>query len=207
MTRVLERVHASYVYPRRLARLSALLARLVPRDARVLDIGSGDGALAAALLERRPDLDIEGVDVLVRETTAIPTTAFDGEQLPHGDAAFDVAVLVDVVHHAERPVALLGEARRVARRAIVLKDHLLQGPLAERTLRLMDRTGNERHGVALPYSYWTRDRWLEVLDELDLRATAWTERIGIYPWPASLVFDRSLHFAARLEPRRAVTPG
>ena len=106
-----------------------------------------------------------------------------------------------MVHHAEAPVELLAEARRVAARAVVLKDHLVEGPLAHQTLRLMDRTGNARYGVALPYAYWTRQRWLKVLEELELTPTEWTERLSIYPWPASLVFDRSLHFLARLEPR------
>ena len=41
-------------------------SRLMPRDAHVLDVGTGDGLIAAALAERRPDLRIEGIDVLVR---------------------------------------------------------------------------------------------------------------------------------------------
>ena len=199
MTAFLDRVHTSYVYPRRLRRLGDELARVVPERVRVLDIGSGDGALAAALLERRPDLEIEGVDVLVRPETSIPTAAYDGKTLPHRDGAFDVALLVDVVHHAAAPLDLLAEARRVASRAVVLKDHLAEGPFSDRTLRMMDRIGNKRHGVALEYSFWTRTRWQGVFADLGLIATQWNERLRIYPWPASLVFDRSLHFMAVLE--------
>jgi SAM-dependent methyltransferase len=202
---LVERIHGAYVYPRRVARLSEELARLVPRDARVLDIGSGDGALAGALLERRPDLGLEGVDVVKRAHTAIPTREFDGKRLPHADDAFDVALLVDVVHHVDEPLELLREAARVARAAIVIKDHLDEGALAEQTLRLMDRVGNARYGVALPYSYWPRARWHEVIAELGLEVLEWNERLRIYPWPASLVFDRSLHFMARLEPPGTAT--
>ena len=57
-------------------------SRLVPRDARVLDVGTGDGLIAAAMAERRRDLRIEGIDVLVRENAAIPVTAFDGRAIP-----------------------------------------------------------------------------------------------------------------------------
>ena len=199
-----ERLHERVIYPRRISRLSEVLARLLPERARVLDIGSGDGALATAIARRRPDVAFEGVDVLVRPGVAIPTEEFDGRVLPHGDESYDAALLVDVVHHAEAPVELLAEARRVSREAVVIKDHLLEGVLAERTLRAMDRTGNERYGVALPFAYWPRERWRAVFDELALTPTAWEERLGIYPWPASLVFDRSLHFAARLEKRGAI---
>ena len=197
---VLERVHGRFVYPRRIARLAEELARAVPPGAHVLDVGSGDGAVAIALMRIRPDVRVDGVDVLIRPETAIPTQQFDGRTLPHADDSFDVAMLVDVVHHAAEPLRLLGEARRVARRGLVLKDHLLEGPLAEWTLRLMDRTGNARHGVALRFDYWPRERWNAVFAELGLTPSRWVERLGLYPWPASLAFDRSLHFIARLEP-------
>lgn len=197
---LLERAHRRLVYPRRIERLSEHVAALLPAGARVLDVGSGDGELAAAVARRRPDVEIVGVDVLVRPQAAIPTGAFDGRHLDDENDSVDVALLVDVLHHAEAPVELLADVRRVAR-AIVVKDHLLEGPLAERTLRLMDRTGNARHGVALPYRYWTRARWHEVFAELELEPLVWNERLQYYPWPARLVFERSLHFIARLERR------
>ena len=200
---LLERAHAAFVYTRRIERLSEALAALIPRGARVLDVGSGDGALAAAILARRADLELEGVDVLVRPGASIPITEFDGERLPYGDAAFDAVLLADVLHHAERPGVLLAEAKRVASTRIVLKDHLLQGALAQRTLELMDRTGNRRYGVTLRYEYWPRARWERTFRELGLRVAEWNEDLGLYPWPARLVFDRSLHFVAALEPRAA----
>ena len=58
------------------------------------------------------------------------------------------------------PRQLLREAVRVARRGLLIKDHTLTGFLAGPTLRLMDRVGNQRHGVALPYNYWTQQQWL-----------------------------------------------
>jgi hypothetical protein len=72
---------------------------------------------------------------------------------------------------------------------------LLAGP----TLRLMDRAGNARHGIALPCNYWRRSEWLRAIDSLGLRVAAWEERLAIYPRPARWHFDRSLHFVARLE--------
>jgi hypothetical protein len=109
-------------------------------------------------------------------------------------------MLVDVVHHATAPLQLLAEVRRVARDAILVKDHIATGVLAVPTLRFMDRVGNARHGVESPGDYWRRDRWLETFESLGLRVVVWKERLGLYPWPASAVFERSLHFLARLEP-------
>ena len=95
-------------------------------------------------------------------------------------------------------MALLREAARVGRRWIVIKDHLQQGWLAEPTLRLMDRVGNARHGVALPFHYWSPAEWDRAFEELGLTTETRKERLGIYPWPFSALFDRSLHFLARL---------
>jgi hypothetical protein len=108
-------------------------------------------------------------------------------------------MFIDVLHHTPDPMILLREALRVARHALVIKDHTLDGLLASPTLRLMDRVGNTRHGVALPHNYWPKHHWLEAFDSLGLRIGAWTTNLRLYPWPASLVFDRSLHFVARLE--------
>jgi SAM-dependent methyltransferase len=147
----------------------------------------------------RPDLELQGLDVLGRPGTHVPVTVYDGRTIPYGDKSFDVVLFVDALHHTPDPMVPLREAARVARDAILIKDHLRDGILADRTLRLMDWVGNARYGVALPYAYWSRQQWLEAFARLGLTRSAWEVRLGLYPWPASWVFERSLHFIARLE--------
>lgn len=113
--------------------------------------------------------------------------------------SFDIVLFVDVLHHTDAPLDLLREASRVARRGILIKDHLAEGLFARATLRLMDWVGNAPHGIRLPYNYWTRQEWLDACHALRLKRSFWKEAIGLYPRPLSWIFDRHLHFIALLE--------
>lgn len=192
--------HESLVFGRRIRVLAGHLSGLIPENAQVLDVGCGDGRLAARLMQLRPDIRVEGMDVLVRPDTAIPVAPFDGETIPREDESVDTVMLVDVLHHTDDPQRLIAEATRVAGRAVVIKDHTRDGILAEQTLRFMDWVGNARHGVRLPYNYWSEARWREAFAAVGARIENWHPRLGLYPFPASLVFDRSLHFVAQLSP-------
>ncbi|MDQ6886425.1 MAG: class I SAM-dependent methyltransferase [Gemmatimonadota bacterium] len=195
----LDRVHGGLVAPRRVRVLRDQIAAILPPGARVLDVGCGDGELAAAVASVRPDIDIRGIDVLVRRETRIPVAPFDGRNIPEPDSSLDVVLLLDVLHHAEDAPALLREAARVAR-AVIVKDHLREGWLAERTLRLMDWVGNARHGVRLSYSYWSEAEWEREFASTGLHVDWRRTALGLYPLPASWLFERGLHFMARLRP-------
>lgn len=197
---VLDRVHDRFVLDRRVRVIVGHLAALVPAGADLLDVGSGDGAVALSLMQQRPDVRARGIDVFVRGRTHIPVQPFDGVHIPAADRSVGTVMLVDVLHHTDDPAALVAEAARVARDAVVIKDHLADGLLAVPTLAFMDRVGNVRHGVRLPYNYLTRARWDEAFARAGLRVDDWRGRLGLYPPPASWLFDRGLHFATRLVP-------
>ncbi|MEM6505078.1 MAG: methyltransferase domain-containing protein [Planctomycetota bacterium] len=194
----IERIHEGYVKSRRVAVLSKHFADLLPDEGEVLDIGAGDGELAAAILEHKPGLTFRGLETLVRDDTAIPIEPFDGQSIPLGDNATDYALFSDVLHHTEDPMVLLREAVRVARKGVLIKDHLVQGLLARPTLRFMDNIGNRRFGVVLPHNYWTPKQWDTAYQALGLEREAFITRLGLYPLWANWCFGRGLHFVIRL---------
>jgi SAM-dependent methyltransferase len=200
---VIGSIHDKYVFGRRIRVLANRLAELMPKGARVLDVGCGDGSVARLLMDARPDLAVEGIDVLVRPVTHVPVTRFDGNVIPFERGSFDVVMFVDVLHHTDDPTVLLAEARRVAGAAVVLKDHCRDGLLANSTLRLMDWVGNARHGVVLPYHYWPEAQWRSTFRQLELPVDVWSPSLHLYRWPFSMMFDRKLHFIARLSTRAA----
>ncbi len=197
---VLGRLHGSLVFGRRGRVLAARMAEILPPNARVLDVGCGDGSIDRLIGDLRPDISITGIDIMVRTTTQTPVRPFDGKTIPYDDNSFDVVMFVDVLHHTDDPEILLREARRVARHSVILKDHTRNGILAGPILRFMDWVGNAPHGIVLPYNYWTEQRWHQAFAHIGLRPQVWFAKLGLYPAPASWIFDRSLHFIARLDP-------
>ena len=193
-----EWLHEWYGFDRRVRALASQIEALLPRDASVLDVGCGDGTIDQLIQDSRPDLEFRGIDILVRPETHIPVDEFDGRVIPHPDDSFDCVLFVDVLHHSDDADQLLSEARRVARHSVVIKDHRLNGFLAGPTLRFMDDVGNKRHGVRLPYNYWSHEEWRSAFERSDLEVEVWSQRLGIYPWPVDLLFGRGLHFLARL---------
>ncbi len=194
----IEKIHQSWIVPRRAERLVSHLSELIPEGETVLDVGAGDGSISALLAHLRSDLSITAIDVAVRPEAAFPITEFDGEVLPFRDQEFDTVTFVDVLHHTNNALDLLYEAKRVARHSVVLKDHLLQGFLASTTLRQMDHVGNDRHGIPVPYNYWDRDEWTSAFQRVGLEPVDWRSDLGLYPLPITWFCDRSLHFVTRL---------
>ena len=199
--KLLDDLHQDIVGPRRARRLAQLLSEFIPLGSTVLDVGSGDGLIASLLLKQRPELTIQGVDVLVRPATSIPVTQFDGNTLPYDKGTFDIVLFIDVLHHTKDPLVLLKEAVRVAKKSVVLKDHVLQGVCATARLRFMDRIGNARHGVALPFTYWTAGQWQDAERLLGLAKMVERRKLKLYAWPADSIFGAGLHFMARYDLR------
>ena len=100
------------------------LARLGARPAgAVLDVGCGTGALLAALAQSEPPLGVRlaGLDpspemLAVARSKLAPAVELRvgwAEEIPYGDATFDVVVSCSVFHYLRRPMAALAEMARV----------------------------------------------------------------------------------------------
>lgn len=191
---MLRHLHRTLIHSRRVRVLATHLAELIPRDLSVLDVGSGDGRIAAAVMELRPDLKLSAIDTTVRENAMIPTAHYDGKRFPFEAKSVDVVMMIDVLHHVEDIDSMLAEAARVSRKFILIKDHFVRGRLARQTLTFMDHVSNRQFGIAIPANYQTVDQWNLLFANSHLRSVIRRDRLGLYVWPLSWIFERKLHF-------------
>jgi len=89
----------------------------------LLDLGCGLGGYSKRLAER--GFEVVAFDVLpeyverAREL-GVDARQYDGERLPLEDDAVDTVFLLEVLEHLDDPAPLLREARRVARRNVLV---------------------------------------------------------------------------------------
>ena len=101
------------------------ILRLVPRGARVLDVGCGEGVLLE-LLARRNDVDGRGIEISPQGVSACLAR---GLSVVQGDAdrdldyfpdqAFDYVILSQTLQAVQNPRHVLGELMRIGGRAVV----------------------------------------------------------------------------------------
>jgi cyclopropane fatty-acyl-phospholipid synthase-like methyltransferase len=74
--RFIDHVHGGFIANRRARVFSHQLAKIIPNDFHVLDVGCGDGLIAYLIAETRHDIKLRGLDVLARDRSYISRRTF-----------------------------------------------------------------------------------------------------------------------------------
>ncbi|OGC68792.1 hypothetical protein A2415_05470 [candidate division WWE3 bacterium RIFOXYC1_FULL_39_7] len=125
---------------------------------KVLDVGVGIGGISSYLKQK--GFDVTGVDVknltLIKESSP---TIYNGETLPYNDNSFDTAVIIHVLHHCNDNIKVLTEAKRVAKRVIVVED-TYRNDLEKFVVSFNDNFGNFEF---YQHHYLTTRQWKDVI--------------------------------------------
>ena len=132
-----------------------LIAQLVPKGSRVLDLGCGNGALLAHLRDTRQcsgyGIEIDDANVLActqRGVNVIQLNLEDGLAI-FEDQSFDVVLQLDTMQHLRNTERLLRETARVGRVGVICFPNFAHWPN-----RLRVATGRMPVTKALPYQWY-----------------------------------------------------
>jgi SAM-dependent methyltransferase len=130
---------------------------------------------------------------------------FDGRHLPFADGNFDVAILSNVLHHADDQPALFAETCRVTRQRVIIKDHLARHRFDRWKLAALDIAGNRRFGADTQGDYLDRSQWSEMFALVPSARVTWYEGLSFRTGPLELAFGNELEvlFTVDLETRAA----
>ncbi len=197
---MMRRLHAP-IYACRLRELVRQIAPHLEVGDRVLDVGCGFGALGRAIMDSDAcprDCKVVGLEPVKREGSLIQVDTYNGRTMPYDDRTFDVIILADVLHHEEDPHRLLAEATRVTNRLLIIKDHKLQGPLAQQRIALIDWAANAPYDVPCLYRYNTLQQWGEWHQRHHLSIERELPTMKLYPPIVNLLFGGRLQYMAVL---------
>jgi SAM-dependent methyltransferase len=187
---------ASVAYPYYRLQLTSYVSGLLPREGAcaILDVGAGDGRLGALLRDFRPHTCVVALETNLRANLGakVPFIRFDGKRIPLGDRSADVAILSNVLHHADDPGALLAEVCRVTRRRVIIKDHLSRGLLDDLLLGALDVLGNRRFGAPTDAVYLSAEGWEDLFAAVGTMRVQRLNRLSFRRIPLSLIFSNRL---------------
>jgi ubiquinone/menaquinone biosynthesis C-methylase UbiE len=140
----------------------------ISKKSKILDLGCGSGIVANEF-KKCFNVETSGVDIIDKRVVGIPFSLYDGKNLPLPDNSFDAVLISYVLHHCEDPVAVLKEAKRVARKKIILYEDAADG--------LIPKVVCKFHGMAFAKFFQKNDEcgnfktsgdWKDVFDKLGL---------------------------------------
>lgn len=171
----------------RAKRISEHVLPYIPVRARVIDIGAGTGLLAEEISKKR-NIQVTIIDVIDWNTSSLPLKIFDGEHIPFGSKQFDVAILIDVLHHAEDEEALVKEAVRVAKK-VIISEEVHEEKKREVLANIGDIIQVVLYGMSVGWHHRSKESWLEFLNKIS-PSFQWT---GNYKDPNPLFRDPNPH--------------
>lgn len=183
---------------RRLRKLTEALLPCMPSEGSILDLGCGNGDLAASLKAHLAGVQFTGIDVLPHPHSKIPRQVYDGKTIPFSDNSFDYVMIITALHHTDDYEPVLKEACRVARRRIIVYDHQYASRLDWLRLAVTDWPGNVPFGVYTPFNFLKRAEWKALFDRLNLKEVYYNDAFSFYG-PLAFLFGTKTHFVSVLE--------
>lgn len=147
----------------------------LPESGSLLDVGSGEGRIGEAFASAgRP---VQLMDTSDYNLTRLPFKIYNGVQIPFPDKAFTYSLAVNLLHHAQEPMALLKEMLRVTEKRVVIIESVYINEAQRRFNMFFDWFYNRiiSDDVALPCNFNSPEGWEYLFRRAGFSVTASVE--------------------------------
>ena len=149
----------------RMQKVAECFSGYISDKTKVLDIGAGNGYISY-YLQNKFGCKIYCADIMNYLEYDLPFFEISGAKLSFENNSFDVAIIIDTLHHmkAENQVVMLQEAVRVAKKVIIFE--------TERTFiaLLLDKIMSKIQSMSMPVpcTHKTRMDWKKLFSNLNI---------------------------------------
>ncbi|MFH1970827.1 MAG: class I SAM-dependent methyltransferase [Patescibacteria group bacterium] len=182
--RIVKFIESSFLGKTRTEKIINLIKGHIKKNFKILDIGSGLCMVSKLLIDKGYNvipLDISDQSLYKN----IKPVIYKGNTFPFKDKAFDVALILTVLHHTDRQKEILNEARRVANKLIIVED-IYENNLQKIITYIFDSIVNLEF-LGHPHSNRTHEQWINYFHNMDFKITFskikrfnWMFLLGVY---------------------------
>lgn len=156
---------------------------------KIIDVGSGNGLVADFL--RQQGFDVTPLDIVsMPYHERVAPIVYDGKTMPFEEKSFDVALILTVLHHIERPEPVLEEAQRIAHKIIIIED-IYKNKLQKYATFFMDWLVNLGYSPA-PHTNKNDKGWRMTFDNMELKV------LHTVQWRVLLLFRQVVYILQSL---------
>lgn len=155
-------------YDKRAKTIVKKIAPFIDEKDHILDIGTGTGFVIKNIIKKKKGIKTSQVDVKFNPLCqSLPVLIYDGKKLPLLDNSVDTSLLIAVLHHCSKPLAVLDEAIRVSSKRIIIMEDLFEGKIEKWITLVEDSIVNWEFG-GHPHSNKTEEEWLKIFKQKKL---------------------------------------
>ena len=179
----------SPLHNRWISRKADRFIKLLSKDAKIMDLGSGNCLVAEHLIQQGFNItpvDVSNLSIVER----LQPICYDGTTLTFKKEEFDYVLLLTVLHHTEDPAKTIRESKRVAKQIIIIED-TYRNKLQKVAMQFMDLLVNFGQSK-MNYQNKSERGWEELFNELNLKVLS--KKRNRVLW----VFRQTLYYLERM---------